>query len=68
MGSGAICRPHIADQPRIDELNICCVTVDIGVPPIEQELSAMLPQGSKVSFVGGSSSCRHGIGHNALVL
>jgi len=52
--AGNVSRVELLGRRVWSELNhyLLLVTVDIGGLPIEQELSAKLPQGSKVSVVG----------------
>jgi hypothetical protein len=56
--AGNISRVELLGRDVWSELNryLLLVTVDIGDPGIEQELSALLPQGTQVSSLGDFSS------------
>jgi hypothetical protein len=58
--SGNVSRVELLGGDVWSELNryLLLVTVDIGGAGIDQELLAMLPEGSKVSVVGAFSSLR----------
>jgi hypothetical protein len=58
--SGNVSRAELLGRDVWSELNhyLLLATVDIGDPGIEQELSALLPQGTQISGLGDFSSLR----------